>query len=33
MLDDWMAEEEQWATRPIPDEEKDALRALGYIDD
>jgi arylsulfatase len=33
MLDDWMVAQEQWATGPIPDEEKDALRALGYIDD
>ncbi len=33
MLDDWMADEEQRVTRPIPDEEKDALRALGYIED
>jgi arylsulfatase A-like enzyme len=32
-LDDWMAAEKQRVTRPIPDEEKDALRALGYIDD
>jgi hypothetical protein len=33
MLDDWMAAEEQRAARPIPDEEKEPLRALGYIDD
>jgi len=33
MLDDWMASEGQETARPIPHEEKEALRALGYIDD
>jgi arylsulfatase A-like enzyme len=32
-LEGWMVAEEQRVTRPIPDEEKAALRALGYIDD
>ena len=33
MLDDWMAAEEQQETRPISEEDEEALRALGYIDD
>jgi arylsulfatase A-like enzyme len=33
MLDDWMATGEQRAAGPIPDGDKEALRALGYIDD
>jgi len=33
MLDDWMASDGQLTTRPIPEEEKEALRELGYIDD